>query len=206
MSPRKQLFESDDFDKKKKLFTSSDFDKVSRSEDVVSHPKPGRNNSQEEATVVEPVFSNSKKWTWIILSIIAVCIVCFFIFSKSRDTAVIEPTQDTEIIDGSLVTIDSVPEPEKATEDNLSTSKKDTSNNADDQNTKAYKAASIADNSNIATPITTSNANVSNDVEAEAMKVIRGDYGLGQERKEKLGAKYQIIQSRVNELKREGIF
>ena len=48
--------------------------------------------------------------------------------------------------------------------------------------------------------------NISNDIEAEAIKVIRGDYGLGQERKDKLGAKYQIIQSRVNELKREGIF
>ncbi len=47
---------------------------------------------------------------------------------------------------------------------------------------------------------------VSNDVEAEAMKVIRGDYGIGQERKNKLGDKYQTIQNRVNELKREGLF
>ncbi len=38
------------------------------------------------------------------------------------------------------------------------------------------------------------------------MKVIRGEYGIGQERKDKLGAKYQPIQNRVNELKREGVF
>jgi hypothetical protein len=38
------------------------------------------------------------------------------------------------------------------------------------------------------------------------MKVIRGDYGDGEERKEKLGSNYQSIQSRVNELKREGVF
>jgi len=38
------------------------------------------------------------------------------------------------------------------------------------------------------------------------MKVIRGEYGIGQERKDKLGAKYQPIKNRVNELKREGVF
>ena len=48
--------------------------------------------------------------------------------------------------------------------------------------------------------------NVSDDVETEALKVIRGDYGVGQERKDKLGEKYQPIQNRVNELKREGLF
>lgn len=56
----------------------------------------------------------------------------------------------------------------------------------------------------VATTVTT--ANVSNDIEAEAMKVIRGDYGIGQERKDRLGDKYQPIQNRVNELKREGVF
>ena len=35
---------------------------------------------------------------------------------------------------------------------------------------------------------------------AYAMKVIRGDYGVGQERKDRLGAKYQPIQNRVNDL------
>lgn len=47
---------------------------------------------------------------------------------------------------------------------------------------------------------------VSNNVEAEALKVIRGDYGIGQERKNKLGNQYEAIQRRVNELKREGAF
>lgn len=47
---------------------------------------------------------------------------------------------------------------------------------------------------------------VSADIEAEALKVIRGDYGVGQERKDRLGAQYAAIQGRVNELKREGKF
>lgn len=59
-----------------------------------------------------------------------------------------------------------------------------------------------------AAPQTANNAPsvVSNDVEAEALKVIRGEYGIGQERKNKLGNQYEAIQRRVNELKREGAF
>lgn len=49
-------------------------------------------------------------------------------------------------------------------------------------------------------------AEVSSDIEAEAVKVIRGDYGIGLERKLKLGSKYREIQNRVNELKRMGAF
>lgn len=47
---------------------------------------------------------------------------------------------------------------------------------------------------------------VSGDIETEARKVIRGDYGVGEERKAILGDKYSQIQSRVNELKRQGVF
>ena len=49
-------------------------------------------------------------------------------------------------------------------------------------------------------------AQVSSDIEAEALKVIRGEYGTGFERKLKLGSKYREIQNRVNELKRQGAF
>lgn len=48
--------------------------------------------------------------------------------------------------------------------------------------------------------------NVSSNVEQEALNVIRGNYGNVPERREKLGTKYQTIQNRVNELKREGAF
>lgn len=47
---------------------------------------------------------------------------------------------------------------------------------------------------------------VSSNIEQEAMKVIRGDYGVGQERRDKLGNQYGPIQNRVNQLKREGAF
>lgn len=47
---------------------------------------------------------------------------------------------------------------------------------------------------------------VSNNLEQEAMNVIRGNYGNLPERRDKLGNKYQEIQNRVNQLKKEGVF
>ena len=44
------------------------------------------------------------------------------------------------------------------------------------------------------------------DVDALAWAVIRGEYGNGQERKEKLSDLYDIVQNRVNQLKSEGAF
>ncbi len=44
------------------------------------------------------------------------------------------------------------------------------------------------------------------DIEDTAMNVIRGNYGNGNVRKQNLGDKYQTIQNRVNQLKREGAF
>lgn len=42
-------------------------------------------------------------------------------------------------------------------------------------------------------------------IEEQAHKVIRGDYGNGLERKQKLGDKYTVIQNKVNEMYREGL-
>ena len=43
------------------------------------------------------------------------------------------------------------------------------------------------------------------DVEEKARKVIRGDYGNGNVRKQKLGEEYSEIQSAVNEMYRKGL-
>ena len=46
---------------------------------------------------------------------------------------------------------------------------------------------------------------MSDNVEENARRVIRGDFGNGQERKDKLGSAYAEIQSKVNELYRQGL-
>lgn len=54
-------------------------------------------------------------------------------------------------------------------------------------------------------PSTVSSVPVSGDVEENARRVIRGDFGNGQVRKDKLGKAYSEIQGRVNEMYRQGL-
>lgn len=42
-------------------------------------------------------------------------------------------------------------------------------------------------------------------IEAKALQVIRGDFGNGQERKDRLGANYAEIQGKVNDMYRKGL-
>ena len=190
---------------------------MANSDVKLKHKVQLRKKVEEPAVTVEaepgntptPDKSNSKTWLWILLGVIALCVIGYFIFSKSEDTAVTESEQETVIVEETILPADSVGNQEESAEEVPLTHENEVSNIADDQNTVANEAQTDTDNnSNITTATTSvaSKANVSNDVEAEAMKVIRGDYGVGQERKDKLGPKYRTIQSRVNEMKREGIF
>ena len=54
-------------------------------------------------------------------------------------------------------------------------------------------------------PFSATSAPVSGDVEENARRVIRGDFGNGQERRDKLGSSYSEIQNKVNEMYRQGL-
>lgn len=54
-------------------------------------------------------------------------------------------------------------------------------------------------------PFSVTSAHVSGDVEENARRVIRGDFGNGQERRDKLGSSYSEIQGKVNEMYRQGL-
>lgn len=54
-------------------------------------------------------------------------------------------------------------------------------------------------------PFSATSDPVSGDVEENARRVIRGDFGNGQERKDKLGSSYSEIQGKVNEMYRQGL-
>lgn len=54
-------------------------------------------------------------------------------------------------------------------------------------------------------PFSATSAPVSGDVEENARRVIRGDFGNGQERRDKLGSLYSEIQDKVNEMYRQGL-
>lgn len=152
----------------------------------------------------------SRKMIWLIIGVIVLCFLGYFIFSKpdndGQKPVVVEDKTEVENISVPSDTTNSKEAVKKGVGETESEVVENSNNNVDESTAmvESVKPTETTTIDNAKTSVRTTN--VSNDVEAEAMKVIRGDYGIGQERKNKLGDKYQTIQNRVNELKREGLF
>lgn len=151
----------------------------------------------------------SNKWIWWVVGVIVLCTIGYFLFSKSDKE---QPVQVVSEFVEEVVANDSVAETNEQTEgvqDETATEETPVDALGEQPTEEPIPEAKVPV-TNAQTESIQSNTeestSVTNDVEAEAMKVIRGDYGIGQERKAKLGSKYQPIQNRVNELKREGVF
>lgn len=67
-----------------------------------------------------------------------------------------------------------------------------------DETVNAAMPSAQPETSTPSTPSATKAATPSKDVDAEVQKVLHGDYGNGQERKDKLGSSYSKIQRAVN--------
>lgn len=152
----------------------------------------------------------SKKWIWAVAAIIVVGLIGYWALFKSDK--VTEENRLTEVVEEGIAeqptTTSELKKDDIADENPVETYTTASSENIPDSQAET-KQIPVADSNKSGTNETSAiltDTHVSNDVEAEAMKVIRGDYGVGQERKNKLGVKYQTIQKRVNELKREGVF
>lgn len=165
---------------KEKLFTPEDFDK--------------------------PDSRNNGKWLKIVLIIIVcVAIICGLIWAvrtcssenegnvpEPKDSTMTVKTEDPQIqqrVSGDDAQIgDEKIGKSEITEDVVPTSVED--NQATSNISKEVKH----------------NVTITDDIDTEALNVIRGDYGNVPERKQLLGDKFQSIQNRVNQLKKEGVF
>lgn len=172
----------------------------------VAKPQPTDSDNTVNPTT-EPKEKKNNKWPWIILAIIVIIFLIWWLLpGKSTESEPIveeetveevsTPAENTEEVSDEA----EIPAGEDAVEENVNN---DESSNPSEpvvntpETTTTPSALQITNNASSV---------VSNDVEAEALKVIRGEYGIGQERKNKLGNQYEAIQRRVNELKREGAF
>lgn len=158
----------------------------------------------------EPEEKKNRKWFWVILAIIVIIFLVWWLLpGKSTDS---EPIVEEG-------TIEEVTTPAENTEEVSNESEIPAGGDSVEKNANNDESSNPSEsivNTPEITPIATQTTNnvvtnnapsvVSNDVEVEALKVIRGEYGIGQERKNRLGNKYDAIQQRVNELKRKGAF
>lgn len=139
--------------------------------------------------------------------VVAAIITGLFFFANKENKKSIDNTaigiaiQNTENKDNSndITTAESTNEEANPNGETVSANSPELSVPANtDTNTNKESATSPSANQSSIVPV-----NVNGTIEEKARQVIRGDFGNGQERKDKLGASYSEIQSKVNEMYRQ---
>lgn len=116
----------------------------------------------------------------------------------AANTTDTETTKPSEVSETPVTTVnDNVSAPSKV--DKKKADKPSKSETSAPQQTRLAQATQPSTSTDVAS------VTVSGDVEENARRVIRGDFGNGKIRKDKLGASYPEIQGRVNEMYRQGL-
>ena len=132
----------------------------------------------------------SQKWQWLLLSIVAIAIVFFLVKNDSSDDSA-GMTKEQPV---------STPADETTVGIEETTVPEDTATPATEPAQSSQPAVKPETADTLASTLPQGT------VEEKARKVIRGDFGNGAERKQKLGSEYKEIQQRVNKMYRNGTF
>jgi cytoskeletal protein RodZ len=182
------------------------FDLIKDEDNVVSTTTSSSKAEKAIETQVSEESNGSKKWIIWALIIVILALLAWWIFSGDNNSSdeQVSPettelpqeisadsvaTAEDNVDDVTISDADAVPSEEEPGTD---------SKTAGQNSNQEQASASVADTPSNVTP--NSSVTVSDDIEAEAMKVIRGDYGNNPNRKNVLGARYHDIQARVNQL------
>lgn len=160
---------------------------------------------------------NKKKWIIIVLVVIVVGIVAWLLFGKGKSEEVtenkpaIEQTEkqksgsitDTTKTDG---TNEVTPAASAVTSNQKNESTSDNQSVSEEPSQTSGSTPRNATSEEMTLPTQVDNmTELSSTLDEQARKVIRGDFGNGEERKQKLGSRYDSIQKRVNEMYKEGL-
>ena len=209
MAEKKKIFNESDFDKDKQLFSSEDFEKE---KDVPT----GADTNDSDTRTSEPDPRPSKGYGKVIGGIIgvaAVCLLGYGVFSYMNQP---DDTPGTTITDGGGVTDGGTTEGGSTdgggvtdggtteggnTDDGGVTDGGTTEGGNTDDGGTTDAGTTIGNNGNDQKTATIP----SGTLEEKAKDVIRGNYGNGEVRKQKLGDQYAEIQGKVNEMYRNGL-
>ena len=170
--------------------------------DVKQDIQPKNTAPQEP---VNKTGGGKKRNLWVFLGIVVLAAILFFVFvGKDNETSV-----QTNVAQKPAKT-------EETAEKVDSTNVEKTDNTLKEEPTKATaempssesnsKQSSKPDVVKVEKKTQTSSAiPVNGSLEQKAIAVIRGTYGNGLERKQKLGDEYTVIQNKVNEMYRDGL-
>lgn len=161
-----------------------------------------------EETIDPKPHAGPKKWIWFLLGVVMLCIIGYWLYSIPKNKPVNASAQNAQTAEVRQDSTDSLSDAYESEEEVALANQEEEVSEASnkDVNEDVVSTLPVDTSSTYGPASSDASSTISNDVEAEAMRVIRGDYGVGQQRKDRLGSKYKPIQSRVNELKREGVF
>ena len=211
MNKSKKLFNSEDFDKKKPLFESEDFDKP-----VECDKRGGQRPSPASENVSSPHPAEKSSKAKIIGGLVVAAVIIaggifFANYDKDNDNGSNKPATESVAQEGEKHDADN----KTSTTDTKGKAGGAPSDVAEERNAanEASPEPSAVDESHVTTSTEKSSVatseksddNVDGDVETNARRVIRGDFGNGQVRKDRLGSSYSEIQGRVNEMYRQGL-
>lgn len=178
--------------------SSRKFDLVKDTEEPVA--APAQPEPQKPADT-----KGGKKWIWIAVAVVVIALLAWLLIPKSDSKEVAGQDETTEAVAAESTT----PQESSVNDEAQAAEPADEAEAEPAQTAPAQSepnAAAGPQSAPAAQPAVAPAAEVTDDVEAEAQKVIRGAYGDGQVRKDRLGSKYHAVQMRVNELKRQGAF
>ena len=193
---------------------------------VAEEAKPAKPQNTID-TEEETENKGSKKWIIIVALILVGALVWWFATKDSESTEpedvttteVISQDEQTEVAEETEVSAEEIAEP--AEEPVATPAEEAVEESAEETTTPAPQQEEVESTPVVETPApvvetpaptakpeTVASATIKDlegkTVEQKAKSVIRGDFGVGAERKEKLGAQYAEIQSMVNEMIRKG--
>ncbi len=200
MSKDKKLFDSEDFDKQKRLFTSEDFDKQTES----SNSMIGRDVEAPEGGI-PPGEPRKKNLGKIIAVIFFAAVMTGFIISFLNSNTGNSEGGSADCTNTELVTNNDTSIANNVTQasDNLSNTLSDS---VAKKPTDVKEPESVNSTLETVTPkVRENNVDIEGTTEALANDVIAGKYDNWPERERKLGKRYKEIQSKVNEMYRNGL-
>ena len=190
------------FDLGKKSACSFDLRKDDDADDVKLPPA-----SEPRQSGSEPQNGGGKNWLWVVIAIIVVALLAFFLLRGcgKGDEATEQPAapQPAESVQAQPSPEPAAPEPADAVQEqqpDAAPAQPDVAPAAEPE--APAEPAKPAQPAPAAQPSASARSSV-DDIEAMALRVIRGDFGNNPDRRQKLGDDYQVIQNRVNELMRQ---
>ncbi|MBS5527381.1 MAG: hypothetical protein KHX42_04405 [Prevotella sp.] len=187
-------------------------------EETPAEVKPVVTQKPEEPNVnvppETPPTKKSKNWIWIVLVLSAVVLfLCYKSCDKSpatessndqTTTTQVEGNNDSVVVDGNESEVTPSNETDDNADENVASESELKDEDTVDEKQATEPQTTTAPNNSVQQN-NASSVSISGTLEEKAKAVIRGNYGNGLERKQKLGEEYAEIQGKVNEMYRNGL-